>query len=65
MLVPPDTCWFEVASDSNVHSLRMLVARDSLPGPMKAYLEKMSSEGSIQDGDANFGCCGIGIGHRP
>ena len=65
LLVPPDTCWFEVASDSNVHSLRMLVARDSLPGPMKAYLEKMSSEGSIQDGDANFGCCGIGIGHRP
>ena len=54
MLVPPDTCGFEVASDSNVHSLRMLVARDSLAGPMKAYLEKMSSEGSIQDGDANF-----------
>ncbi|CAE7249905.1 GIP [Symbiodinium sp. CCMP2592] len=37
-----------------VHSLRMLVARESLAGPMKAFLEKMQSEGNIQDGDSYF-----------
>ena len=54
LLVPPDTCWFEIASENNVHSLRMLVARDSMAGPMKEFLEKMNSEGNIQDGDAYF-----------
>ena len=54
LLVLPDTCWFEIASENNVHSLRMLVARDSMAGPMKEFLEKMNSEGNIQDGDAYF-----------
>ncbi|CAE7367927.1 unnamed protein product [Symbiodinium sp. CCMP2592] len=54
ILIPPDTCWFEVSSGETVHSLRMLVARESLAGPMKAFLEKMQSEGSIQDGDSYF-----------
>ena len=54
LLIPPDTVWFEIAPQDNVHSLRMLVARNSLAGPMKAFLEKMNSEGSIQDGDVFF-----------
>ncbi|CAE7197809.1 unnamed protein product [Symbiodinium sp. CCMP2592] len=52
IVIPPDTCWFEVSSGETVHSLRMLMARESLAGPMKAFLEKMQSEGSLQDGDS-------------
>ena len=50
LVIPPDTIWFEIATgQDNAHSIRQVVARESLQQPMLSWLEKMNKEGGLAD----------------
>ena len=52
VVIPPDTVWFEMATgQDNCHTIRQVMARQSLRQPMRNWLEKMNSEGGLADRD--------------
>ena len=51
MILPCDAVYFEIAGDSEVHTLRHLLGREAFIPPMKAYLTALERAGSLPDGD--------------
>ncbi|CAE7038535.1 unnamed protein product [Symbiodinium sp. CCMP2592] len=50
MVLPPDTVFFEIASDEDVHTVRQLLGRECFLPCAKEYLKALKSAGNLQEG---------------